>query len=386
MQRRTLTASPTVNKRDSVESKGAEVGVRGPHLRNRERDFAITSGKNTCLGRYSDQASLRTTLAGLHQECSLRGSMSEGEDEGDAPIESPPEGAMCSEHPERTALVTCPRCGSYACLACWHGAMRRCHACVVRHPGGLVPFEEPTKNMFVGFFATLIQAASPVVSAPAFRHSGVRRAVLFFLLSFVPVALLSGIIPYTALVLFQPNFVVEVEPATTEAMLWADVGRAALVGLVVRLVEWAAIALPFISLTRAYEDRGHPDAPLRALLYRGWLLPAFWLAYSIAIASLERFAWVSMLMAMLPLILLLSSLRAASRMGSGVGPLTALFTVGVPFAMMVFANLLGEAAVRRILPDLGVMAERLEEEYRQRELAPPPQPPPEPAPVPSDVL
>ena len=296
---------------------------------------------------------------------------------------------MCAEHSDRTALVTCPRCGTYACLACWHGAVRRCHACVVRHPGAPVPFEDPTKNLAVGFVATLAQAASPIVSAMTFRFSGIRRAALFFLLSFVPLALLSGVIPYTARVLFNSGFQIVVAPGTSDAMLATDVGRAVLLGLAIRLTEWAAIALPFISLTRAYEDRGHPDAPLRALLYRGWLLPAYWLAYSLAMLSSTSATvlWMSMLVAMVPLILLLSALRAASRMGSGVGPITALLTVGIPFAMMLFANYFGEVAVHRVVPELGQMVERMREEARQEALAPPPPPtPPPPTPLPSGVL
>ena len=222
-----------------------------------------------------------------------------------------------------------------------------------------MPFEDPTKNVVAGFFATAMQAASPVITAPAFRQSGVLRASIFFALSFVPLALLSGVIPYTALVLFKPNFVVEVDPATTDAMLWMDVGRSALLGLVVRLVEWLAVAIPFVSLTRAYEDRGHPDAPLRAVLYRGWLLPAYWLAFGLAGATPEGVLWFSMLLAMLPLILLLTSLRAASRMGSGVGPVTALLTVGIPFAMMIFANRFSESAMHRLVPDLGALLRTL---------------------------
>jgi hypothetical protein len=254
-----------------------------------------------------------------------------------------------------------------------------------------VPFEDPTKNVVAGFFATAMQAASPVITAPTFRHSGVLRASIFFALSFVPLALLSGVIPYTALVLFKPNFVVEVDPTTTEAMLWMDVGRSALLGLVVRLVEWLAVAIPFVSLTRAYEDRGHPDAPLRAVLYRGWLLPAYWLAFGLAGATPEGVLWFSMLLAMLPLILLLTSLRAASRMGSGVGPVTALLTVGIPFAMMIFANRFSESAMHRLVPDLGAMSERLADEERQRQilrdLAPPPPPEaPAPTPTPPGVL
>ena len=50
-----------------------------------------------------------------------------------------PEGAQCEQHPERAAPFTCPRCGSYACVACWHPAVERCTRCLLRDPTDAAP-------------------------------------------------------------------------------------------------------------------------------------------------------------------------------------------------------------------------------------------------------
>ncbi|MBZ0120391.1 MAG: hypothetical protein K8H88_25590, partial [Sandaracinaceae bacterium] len=84
-------------------------------------------------------------------------------DRDDEPIESPPEGASCAEHPERPAAVICPRCGNYACLACWHMTVRRCHACLMRDPAAAAPPIpwETQSNVFARFFGTLATAVRP---------------------------------------------------------------------------------------------------------------------------------------------------------------------------------------------------------------------------------
>jgi len=293
------------------------------------------------------------------------------------PIESPPEGSMCSEHSDRPALVICPRCGTYACLSCWHGPVRRCHACVVRNVGPPVPWEDPSRSLIPRFFATLAEAGSPLVTAPSFRHPGTGRALVFFVLTFVPLALLSGIVPYTAHLFFGPSFSVEVRPADAmQDVLTLDVVRAMAVGLGVALVQWLALALPFASLSNAYADRGHPDAPLRAMLYRGWLLALFLLAYTVIPLGLPASASalgasLVLMLSIVPLLLLLSSMRATTRMGSGVGALAAFVTIGVPFALMLGSGVFLERGVRLVVPELAQIeddqrAEREREQPRQQ--------------------
>lgn len=296
-------------------------------------------------------------------------------DQEEPPVESPPEGSMCAEHSDRPALVICPRCGAYACLSCWHGPVRRCHACVVRHAGPPVPWEDPSRNAVVALVATLAEAGSPLVTAPSFRHPGTGRALAFFLLTFVPLALLSGIVPYTVHLLFGQSFSIEVRPPdATEQVIALDVARAMALGLGVTLVQWIALALPFTSLSNAYAERGHPDAPLRAMLYRGWLLALFNVAYTLIPLGLpagtgELARSVALMLAIVPILLLLSAMRATTRMGSGVGALAAFVTIGVPFALMLGSGVFLERGVRLVVPELAQFEEAQREAHRREEAA-----------------
>ena len=287
----------------------------------------------------------------------------EREREEEPAIESPPEGSTCAEHSDRPALVICPRCGSFACLSCWHGALRRCHACVVRHPAPAVPWEDPSRGLISRFVGTIGDAGSPVLTAPSFRADGTGRALLFFLLTFVPFAAISGIVPYTAHLLFGSSFSVQTQGDPTDEAIAYDVARAAGLGVIVGLGQWLALALPFVSLSNAFAEKGHPDAPMRAMLYRGWLLALFFLAqWAVPLAmpggAGGAGALFAMLVSMVPFVLLLSTMRATTRMGSGVGALTALLTIAVPFAMMVGASYFLERGVRVVVPELGQLEEQ----------------------------
>lgn len=271
------------------------------------------------------------------------------------PIESPPEGASCAEHPEREALVTCPRCGSYCCIACWHGVVRRCHACVLRDPGPPVPWEDRERGLAARFFGTLADAFRPTRSAPTFVRSRWRSALSFGALTFVPVALLSGIIPYTHLLVFG-EAQVRLVGAPTQAELALDIARAAGIGLLVASTKLLCLVLPYHSLTRAYATRGNPPAALSLMLYRGWLVPfaelvlglLTWAVPGDPSANGLAVVWAASLV---PLIVLISSMLATARMASGVGPVASLFVVLVPFVLMMAITPLGMEALEPLLPD-----------------------------------
>ena len=309
--------------------------------------------------------------------------MEQPEEREDPPIESPPEGATCGEHSERPALVICPRCGSFACLSCWHGALKRCHACVVRQPPPPVPWEDPSRGLVSRFFGTLGDASSPVLTAPSFRKDGTGRAVVFFLLTFVPLAGLAGIVPYTARLLFGPALTIEVVGEPSQAEVAMDVARAAGLGLAVSIVQWLALTVPFVSLSNAFAEKGHPDAPMRAMLYRGWLLALFFVAQYVLPIALPASAGLlfGTVLSLVPFVLLLGAMRATTRMGSGVGALTALLTIGVPFALMIGSTFFLERGVRAVVPELGQIEEqqRVEQERREAQSttteATPPSPP-----------
>ena len=90
--------------------------------------------------------------------------------DADREVETAPEGSTCANHPERPALVTCPRCGSYCCISCWHGAVLRCHECLLRDPMPPVPWADPERGRGAGFLRTIADAPAPTRTAAQFTR------------------------------------------------------------------------------------------------------------------------------------------------------------------------------------------------------------------------
>ena len=171
------------------------------------------------------------------------------------PDHSAPEGAVCAVHQERPAAFTCPRCGNYACLFCWHAQSNRCDACLKRDPAAAAPpiaWESGHRAAPVRYVATLGSAFSPVQSAPAFARPDVQPALTFFLLSALPLAALAGVIPYTKTLMFGSSLAVALQGHPSSAEIAADVVRAMLLQLGLFTLQFAALSLPFLSLVRAY--------------------------------------------------------------------------------------------------------------------------------------
>lgn len=276
-------------------------------------------------------------------------------DEDDRPIESPPEGASCAEHPERDALVVCPRCGSYSCLACWHNSVRRCHACLLRDPGPPVPWEDRARSLPGRFFGTIADAFRPTRSAPSFARSTWPSALSFLALTFIPLALASGIIPYTHTLVFGGGHAQIVGSPSTQVIA-LDVARAAVLGLLIAAAKLLCLAVPYHSLSRAYATRGHPPAALSVILYRGWLVPVAdvilgLLVWSLPIDMSDGMATMVWAASIVPIIVLISSMLATARMASGVGPVAALVVVLVPFVVMMVFTPIGMQALHPWLPD-----------------------------------
>ncbi len=273
----------------------------------------------------------------------------------DDPIESPPEGASCAEHPDRDALVICPRCGSYCCITCWHNSVRLCHACLMRDPGPPVPWEDAQRSFFGRFFGTLGDAFRPNRAAPALATASSRRARTFALLSFVPIALASGLVPYTHTLGFGPSWQLHLLGRPTSAAIASDMAFAGGLGLLVALGSLLAMLLPYYSLSRAYGS-GNSEASIALMIYRAWLIPLGPLLKSIVFWSLpvETDASVALLVQIVtyvPLVVLFSSMLATARMASGVGPFAALVVVLVPLVVVGFAEPMMLQALAPFLPD-----------------------------------
>ncbi len=270
------------------------------------------------------------------------------EADGDEPLESPPEGAPCAVHPDKGAILVCPRCRKPVCIGCWHNTIRRCHACLRADPSAAapqVPWEDATRGPVARWLGTMATAFSPTASAPTLTHGAREPSLTFWLATFVPLSLLSWIVPLTHTVLFGPSFRVGPlgTPAPDATTIALDVARAAVLGALLGLAELAALAAPYLSLSRAFADRGHPHAPVRVLGYRAFLIPlsavlrsvlAWGLPPDLAPGTLELLQFLTVV----PLVLLFISLQSGARMGSGVGPLAALPTALVPFLLMVIVQ------------------------------------------------
>lgn len=270
---------------------------------------------------------------------------------------SAPEDALCEQHPERPALATCPRCGSYACLACWHPAVDRCHRCLMRHPEDAsppIPWDLPEGSLLGRFFRTLATAVHPTRSAPAFAAPFVAPAVRFLLLTFVPLALVSGVIPFTHTLAFGA-LRVEVIGAQTAATIAVDILRAMGIGFALDFTAIVALTLPFVSLSRAYGVAGREQAALRTMLYRAWLLPTSRvvvsvLAFVLPATQSDGLQLVLAVLQLAPLLLLLFAMRASARLASGVGPFASLVVIFVPFALLFATQMLLEPVVRPFMP------------------------------------
>jgi hypothetical protein len=286
--------------------------------------------------------------------------VSEPSDE-DPPLELPPEGTSCREHPEVGAVVICPRCARPVCLSCWHDPIRRCHECLLADPtaaGPAIPWEDDRRSLPARFMLTLGSAFSPSRSAPGLGRGGVGPALTFALLSFVPISLASGIIPYTGTLLFEPFFAFRTIGTPSDAEIALDVGKAAGLGLLVWAVQAIVLGTAYASLVRAYLGKGNPAAAPRAVLYRAWLLPTtmLWMHLGGLVTSELELAATLELIGVVPLMLLVAAMIATARMGAGIGRMTSFVVVLIPIVVMLLAQAFLGRALEPLLPDSAAIA------------------------------
>ncbi len=270
--------------------------------------------------------------------------MADPDDDDEGP-ELPLEGATCAVHGDRTAFRVCPACNRNACLGCWHQSIARCHACLVKDAKTFppVPWEDRSRSLPTRFVLTALSALSPDSGATGFARESDTTGAVFALLTIVPFGLVAGIIPYTRTLLFEPAFEVRVIHGADHHAILIDVLVAAFTGLLVTTLSWLAVALPYVSLCRAYADRGVPTAPLRLMNYRGWLIPLYLALSSILPWCLptpvsDLAVILSRLLALVPLVLMMAAMRAVARMGSGAGPIATFAILMVPLSLMFLSQ------------------------------------------------
>lgn len=280
--------------------------------------------------------------------------------EADDPIESAPEGSHCVEHPERRALVTCPRCGDFVCIACWHQSVRRCHTCLARDPGPSVPWADPERGFFDRFTATLGQALRPRHSAPSFARGDWRKAISFFLLTFLPVSMIAGVIPYTFGLAFGPRWSIHTLGDPTTAEIAADVARAAGLGVLLTGAKLAVLASVYLVMLRVYGRTLENRPGRQVMLYRAWLLPVAVIAlgltqWGLPIDPTQEMLWVAYAGYLIPLLVLMSGMSSAARLVGGVGPIAVLVVVLLPFGALIITDPLIDQILAPWMPDAQTM-------------------------------
>lgn len=278
---------------------------------------------------------------------------------------SAPEGAACAQHPERPAAFTCPRCGNYNCVFCFHPVPGRCEACLKRDPAAAappVPWETTEGSALSRFGKTLADGFSPVRTAPAFATPELARARTFFLLTALPLAALAGVIPNTKTLMFGGNFAITVQGKVTASEIALDVLQAMGIQLAMFCVHLAVLAAPYLSLVRAYAVPEHRNAAGRVLLYRAWLLPSATLLFFLGAWALPAEAFqvplpdapkppklhvmvaltrdLLSLGTMLLNVLLLVAMRSTARLACGIPTLLSYVVVGVPLVLVAVLLLL----------------------------------------------
>ena len=258
------------------------------------------------------------------------------------PDESPelaPDGSTCPLHPERAALVVCPRCGTYCCITCWQPTADRCHPCLLRDPGPPVPWADPERSPPGRFFGTFFDALRPRATATSFTRGSWRSGLSFAALTFLPLALLSGLIPFTHTLAFGPQWAVH---AIGTGSLGLDLAQAAGLGLAISLMRLGLLGAAFVSLASAYGKKLESEPARQAILYRAWLLPFSGGAgllpalfnWGSAPEPGETLVLLAAIASVVPMVLLFASLLATARQANGVGPFASFLVVFVPIIAM----------------------------------------------------
>ncbi|MCS6797191.1 MAG: hypothetical protein NZ898_01450 [Myxococcota bacterium] len=205
--------------------------------------------------------------------------------------------------------------------------------------------------------ATLGTVFRPSYFAAAMARSSVRPAIRFALLSWTLPAALRGVIPYTFTLRFGDGFRIEPVATPTGQAIAFDVLRATGLSLLVSAAHFAALALPYVSLARAFGSSWARTAAWRQMLYRAWLLP--WTVQGLTMhlgawgLSASSPAWAFRLVELadaLLLVVVLVSMRATARIACGVGHAASLAVVFVPAALLLVVDGLLDAALAPFVP------------------------------------
>lgn len=200
-----------------------------------------------------------------------------------------------------------------------------------------------------GFFRSLRESFHPILTAGAYaRGDTLGRPLVFAVLTLVPLALASGVVPFTHTLTFGDGFGVNVIEG--RGPVGPDVVRAAGIGLLLVFVRFLAVSLAFASLCKAFGQLppGAQSESLSRIAWRASLMRAHWLPLQGATGLVAGLvAWgmpraatgnvalllVALLVVASPLVMHFVTLRHAAIRSCGVSRLASLAVVLVPFVL-----------------------------------------------------
>lgn len=232
-----------------------------------------------------------------------------------------------------------------------------------------VPWERHGASFGARLLDTLGSAFRPSRSAPALGGTDVEPAFRFLWLTAAPLALLAGVIPHTRSLLFGDVFGIQVADGATASDLTLDIGRAMLVQLVLFVVDFLSLSLPYGSLIKSYGSQAAQSTALRLLCYRAWLIPAASLLYSLiawaapapptlvdAQAPAQLPFWIALLM-VTPFwlhALLLVGMWFGARRACNLGPGLSTMVTLIPFVVWSLQQGLQPRLLALVLPEAGL--------------------------------
>ncbi|MCB9659839.1 MAG: hypothetical protein H6726_19475 [Sandaracinaceae bacterium] len=225
-----------------------------------------------------------------------------------------------------------------------------------------IPWEIEGVSLGAGLLGTLRQAFSPTTVAPALGHGDVRAALGFALVTWLPLAALQGIIPYTRTLVFGEHHVA-IADAAASTVIALDLARAMSLGVLLGAIQLGGMGLAFASLGNAF---GQPDVPARAVAWRtvlyrafvvlllpslmaGGLLPSDLVANLMLVSGLFE-PTLYVLVAVAGGVWLLTTLRTSARLAMGMGPSMSFLVPFLVLAVGVLARLLTETALQPLMP------------------------------------
>lgn len=200
-----------------------------------------------------------------------------------------------------------------------------------------MPFEDAALSFWTRVIETVRTAFRPRVTALGFAACRPLSALLFLLISALPLSLAAGVIPHTRTLLFGPGLRISLVGSYRPIEIAFDIVRAMIFQLLFDGIFIAALVIPFASLAKSYGGTKGTSAAIGTVFYRYWLIPAamllsyisFWIFPDVRIGF-----FVELALSALALYLFVIAMWSTARVTYAIGRIWSIAVVGVPWVIV----------------------------------------------------